>query len=375
MFMFLWLFPVKKNKVFFCSFHGGAFRDNPKYIAMELAKLKEQHEFIWAIKKGMDSSSFPDCIKVVNVWSLQYFYHLATARIWVDDNRKSSFIRKRKSQYYIQTWHGSIGLKKIEYDVDRAQCGKLYCNYYDFYAKNDTRMTDLMISNSKFCTNLYRRAFAYKGEILLAGTPKLDLLLSCTDAERERLKLAVGMKKDAHILLYAPTFRVDHSLEPYQLDYARLRRSLTRKFGGDWQILIRLHPIMTQHMRPVNFDYVRDMTSYPDIEELLCFTDMLITDYSSTMFEMAIARRPVLIYATDTESYVNDRGFYFPFDSLPFPTAKSNEELERVIENYDRETSLAATDYFMEKLDVHETGHASEIVADVIEQVIRGGKR
>ena len=216
MFMFLWLFPVKKNKVFFCSFHGGAFRDNPKYIAMELAKLKEQHE---------------------NVWSLQYFYHLATARIWVDDNRKSSFIRKRKSQYYIQTWHGSIGLKKIEYDVDRAQCGKLYCNYYDFYAKNDTRMTDLMISNSKFCTNLYRRAFAYKGEILLAGTPKLDLLLSCTDAERERLKLAVGMKKDAHILLYAPTFRVDHSLEPYQLDYARLRRSLTRKFGRCCSIL------------------------------------------------------------------------------------------------------------------------------------------
>ena len=88
----LWLFPVRKNKLLFCSFAGGVFRDNPKYICKELAKRGEGYELYWTVRKGIDTSSFPDYIKPVTKWSPQYFYHLATARIWVDDNRKSSFV-------------------------------------------------------------------------------------------------------------------------------------------------------------------------------------------------------------------------------------------------------------------------------------------
>lgn len=363
------IFPVKRNRILIASFGGKSFSDNSKYLYLELAK-RGGYEFIWVVTRGTDIASFPSGVKTVRINSLWYFYYLATAKVWIDNIRKDYYIRKRKSQYYVQVWHGSIALKKVELDAKEA-----LSSYYLRRLAQDSQMADLMVSNGKFCTEWYRRAFAHKGEILEAGTPKLDFLLNCAEMERKRLKSAIGLPESARVVLYAPTFRVNWSLKPYQMDYERLRRALTEKFGGDWHILVRLHPNMQIRMSPVRLDCVQDVTDYADIYELLCFADLLITDYSSTMFEMAVARKPVVLYATDIEEYKKDRNFYFSLDSLPFPIAQSNEELERVIWNYNRDESVAAADAFLKKLDVHETGHASELVADVIERVIRGEKQ
>lgn len=361
------IFPIKNNKILFCNFMGKGYGDNSKYIYQELASRDIKLDVVWAVENDVNRDVFPEEIRVVKLRSLRYFYDLVTSKVWVDNSRKPSYVRKRKNQYYIQTWHGSIALKKIEKDAENA-----LGNEYLKCAKNDAKMTDLMLSNSQFCTDMYRRAFWYEGEILVSGSPRNDILVKRYNQKSEELRKKIGIKENTKIALYAPTFRVDGSLKVYDIDFEKFHKVLTKKFGGEWIIILKLHPLIADKVISTTYSYVKNYSKYNDIYELMSISEMLITDYSSIMFEMLLTEKPVFLYASDVEEYMDDRGFYFDYNELPFPKAKNTSELQHIVEEFDDINYKHDVANFMTRLNIVENGDASEKVCNHILKVMQG---
>ncbi|MBR0536996.1 MAG: CDP-glycerol glycerophosphotransferase family protein [Clostridia bacterium] len=359
--------PVKKNKIAVVSFFGRGYSDNPKYITDVLLRdpdLAGKLDIRWMTKKG-EETSLPDGVRAVRFGSVAYVYHMSTAKIWIDNARKYYTVKK-KNQYYMQTWHGAFGLKKIEADAaDTLPAGYLRM------AQRDARFTDVMLSNSKTLTKLYREAFWFpQGEIIENGLPRNDILFSATEADRRRTRREIGVKEDRRICLYAPTFRNDGGLGAYDLDYPRLAKALAGRFGGEWTVLLRLHPNVAKAAGGLAADgkTVVDVSAFPDIQRLYTVSDAVVTDYSSVMFDFMQTGRPVLLYASDLESYRKERDFFIPPDSLPFPMAQDNDGMEALIAAFDPEAEQKKTAAFIEKHGFCDSGHAAETAAAWIKE-------
>ena len=358
---FLWflflIFPIQKNKVVFQSFSGRGFSDNPKYIALEVIKKAPEIKIYWAGDKKQ-TSDLPGGIRFVKYKSIKYLYTMATAKVWVDNIRKPFFIKK-KGQYYLQTWHGGLGLKKVEKDVlDKLD------NKYIKWAKRDARATDLMISSSKTLSQIYRSAFWYdKGDILEKGLPRNDLLLNFSKDKPNQIKNRLGINRKSKVLLYTPTFRDDGSTDAYDIDFFMLASALKKRFGGNWTILLRLHPNIAKTNINISASFIKNVSSYNDIQELYLITDFLITDYSSTIFDFTLTEKPSLLYASDIEKYAKLRDYYFDFSELPFELCKTNRELENSILNFDMQKHKRKIKEFNALHGLSESGKASSYVA------------
>uniref|UniRef100_UPI00261BC38D CDP-glycerol glycerophosphotransferase family protein n=1 Tax=Clostridium sp. TaxID=1506 RepID=UPI00261BC38D len=267
---FLWIFPIKKNKIVLCNYFGKGFGDNGKYIVNKLIEENIDCDIVWLIEERLiKESKFPKNIRAVNYGSLKALYELATARLWIDNSRKLFYPPKRKEQYYIQTWHGGIALKQIEKDAEI----KLSKDYIDS-AKKDSNMANLFISNSRFCTNMYKSAFWYDGEILECGSPRCDILINKNEFIKEKVNKHFGFDRNSHIIIYAPTFRNDDNTNIYNIDFNRLVKVLENKFGGSWQVLVRLHPNISSKDDFMKYNSkIKNATNYDDMYELLAASD------------------------------------------------------------------------------------------------------
>ncbi len=362
------LLPICKTRVVICNVWG--FGDNAKYVAEELVKRRRRVdglEVIFITNRPAFAYA-PKGIAVLRTNSVKAILALATARVWVDNNRKESYIRKRKGQYYIQTWHGGIALKKIEKDYEDRLGPKYIAN-----VKRDSKMTDLYISNSGFCTNMYRNSFWYKGEILECGSPRNDILFHMADRVSQEVRKRLGVTDKARIAIYAPTYREgNNNIQPYQLDFKKLLSAIEKKFGGSWVIAVRLHPLVSGQSGFISYNQqVINASHYRDIYELMSAGELLITDYSNIMFEFSFMKKPVFLYASDVEDYGKERGFYFDYDFLPFKKAGTKEELIANINNFDYPVYQAEVEAFLNQLDIYENGSASKCVADRIVRIIQ----
>ncbi|MFU0826233.1 MAG: CDP-glycerol glycerophosphotransferase, TagB/SpsB family [Lachnoclostridium sp.] len=361
------LFPISKTKIVICNVWG--FGDNAKYVAEELARRKANHPEldIIFITNHPKSAYAPKGITVRKTNTPKAIFALATARIWVDNNRKENYIRKRKGQFYIQTWHGGIALKKIEKDYKDRLGHKYVAN-----AKRDSAMTDLYISNSNFCTNMYRKSFWYQGEILECGSPRNDILLSPSETVNQEVRKRLGIKEGIKIAIYAPTYREgEGNTKPYELDFEMLLKTIKERFGGNWVIAVRLHPLVSGQSGFISYNNrVINATYYRDIYELMSAADLLITDYSNLMFEFSFMKKPVFLYASDVKKYEKERGFYFEYRSLPYQIALTDCELMENIKNFDYEKYQENVEKFLSKLAIYENGNASKCVADRILKTI-----
>ncbi len=364
-----WLFPIKNNKIVICNYYGKGFGDNGKYIANELIKEKEKYEIVWLLDKKLKNiSKFPEMIRTVNYGSMRALYELATAKVWIDNCRKFFYPPKRKGQYYIQTWHGGIALKKIEKDAEQNLDPQ-----YVKMAVQDSKMIDLFISNSKFCSHMYKNSFWYDGEILECGSPRCDILINGNDSIKKKIKEHYNINYNANLLLYAPTFRSNLNTDVYNIDFYRVIEALKNKYKGEWKILVRLHPNVSDKNAFIEYNSsIINATYYDDMYELLLASDILITDYSSTMFEFSLSYKPVFLYAPDVDNYINDRGFYFDINSLPYELAKNNDQLLEIIEKFDEKRYKEKLKIFLSKLEIKETGNASASVAKIINKIVYG---
>jgi CDP-glycerol glycerophosphotransferase len=367
---FLWIFPIKKNKIVICNYYGKGYGDNGKYIVEKLIEKNIKCEVVWLLKKDLkDISKFPNIVRTVDYGSIRALYELATAGIWIDNCRKIFSPPKRKKQFYIQTWHGGIALKRIEKDVEN----KLSDSYVE-NAKLDSKLANLFISNSKFCTELYKSAFWYRGEIIESGYPRNDTLITLPANTKNKVYNYYGLDGDAQIILYAPTFRINHNTDVYDLKFKQVVTAFEKKFGGNWVILVRLHPNISQKADSISYnERIINATHYEDLQELMVASTVLITDYSSSMFEFMITHKPVFLYATDIEEYKNDRDLYFDIFSLPFTVAESNKELIQSVEDFNKEKYLISVEFFINKIGLKEDGAASERVVEIIKlEMLKG---
>ncbi len=357
--------PVSAKKIVISNYTGRGYGDNPKYIVEELLKRGFDGKIIWLVKNKNESVSLPFGVLACNYHSLLAIYHLSTAKIWIDNCRKA-FYYKKKGQKYLQTWHG-FALKRIEKDV----VDKLSPNYERFASK-DSRQIDIIVSDSAFMTNIYRNSFFYDGEIVEWGAPRNDILVMNDIQTRRKVFEHYGISDTKKIVLYAPTFRVDGNTSVYSLDICKMIEALNSRFNSDFAVLVRLHPNIADKCEFIKYDNEKiiNSTFYPDMQELLDVADVIISDYSSLMFDYVITKKPCFIFATDISSYKEDRNFYFPLESTPFPISQNNEELICNIKNFDGDLYRQNVDEFLQRYNIINDGQASSKCADWIYEQI-----
>ena len=218
-------FKVKDNKIVISSYFGRGYGGNSKYIVSSLFQQNVNYDIVWLVQDTKEE--MPIGIRTVKYNSIKAIYELVTARLWIDNARKAEYVRKRKKQFYIQTWHGCLALKKIEKDAEKA-----LPKYYIKSAIQDSKMANLMVSNSKFCTNLYKNSFWYNGKIIECGSPRNDIIVNYDEKSKKVIKGKFNIDNNIKVVLYAPTFRKNKNLDIYDVNYKKLTEVLNKKFGG-----------------------------------------------------------------------------------------------------------------------------------------------
>lgn len=361
------LFPIKNNKVFIFSYYGSQYGCSPKYISQYLVENypKDKFDIVWAFN-DVEANKNISGIRIVKTMSLRYFYDLCTSKVIITNFRTTDLFKKRKDQYYIQTWHSSLRLKQIEKDAEES----LPKSYIE-QAKKDSPKCDLLLSGCKFSTDIFKRAFWYNGEIFEHGTPRNDMLLKNNMEQRNKVKDILKVDKNKKIILYAPTFRKGNNLDVYDIDYSRILDVLKDKFGSEWVFLVKLHPhLISKSKELVYGENVLDVTSYGDIQDLLNISDILISDYSSVIFDFALTERPCYLYVPDLDEYIsNDRNLYFNIKELPFIDVYSNDDLVNKILDFNEDKYKKDLKQFSSKVGSFEDGNASYNVAKRIEKI------
>lgn len=363
---------VEDNKILFLTFRG-EYDCNAKWIAEEIQKRNLPYTVVWGVYKGGSTESIPKSFIPVCRGRKEFYREIASARIIVDNGISTSTLRyrKKKNQTLIETWHGSLGIKKFSKDTNKD---KKWCAYATFEGK----MTDYCLSNSTFEDAIFIDTFWGKSRILRLGHARNDILCEKNTDRIAQIKQKIyqsyQLQPDIKICLYAPTFRDDKDMRPYQVDYERLRQALKTRFGGEWVVFTRFH------FRLRNKPEFRELcegtinvSDYSDIQELLTCTDVGITDYSSWICDYLLTRRPGFLFATDMEQYEKkDREFFYPLDSMPFPLALNNEQLYENILNFDEDVFGRKCEEFLSDKGCIDDGHASERIVDAIECIMRG---
>ena len=360
-----WFCPVRRGRTMFVSWNGAHYNCNPRAIAEALAGDEDtarHFELNYAFLHPEDFPEVPSQVHKVVLGSLEYYRLLASAQFIVSNVRfaGANFPYKKRQQRYIQTMHGGHGIKRVEFDVELPED-------YMRCAVEDTRRTALMLSDSRYWTQIYRSAFRYRGEVLEQGLPRNDVFFADA-ASRQQVRRRVldytHLSDDVRLLLYTPTFRVNGRRDVYGFDVDRVVAALESRFGGVWHVLVSSHPNMRDYYREIyDFSHPRlvDVGAYPELQDLLVAGDALITDYSSAEMDFSLTRRPIFQLIRDLADY--DRGCYIHPRQLPFPFAATDDELMRNIETFDPAQYEAALDRFnREEIGLNETGHAAEAV-------------
>lgn len=359
-----YIFPIKRNTVLFNNFYGRGFDENPRAIAEQLRKdggLK----LYWVLSKDNMSAPLPKGIIRLKKGSLKYFYTIATSKVWVANVRLPEYYIKRRNQYYIQTWHASgVPYKMVEYDA--------LDNLTDQYKRmmaHDNTMIDLLLSGSRSNTEIVcRHAFRYDGEVCEVGDPKNDYIINadrikCKNAFKKKLKIS-----EDNILIYMPTFRVDYSKRPFDINLDSIKTALEKTTGKTWKIICKMHPNVAEKDKLINCTDFLSIDGTNNTQEAILSSDLLITDYSSVMFDALLANIPVFLYVKDYEQYTkHERGFYTKLEELPFPSFKATNQIINAIKSKQFPTKKQYS-AFADRIKLAATGDASKKVAQRIKE-------
>lgn len=359
------ILPIQKNKIIFNCYSGRAYADSQKYIANEILRQNLPFQLVWLVKDN--NVNIPGRIKKVRIGSYRALYELSTARVIINNVKILLYFRKRKSQYYIQTWHAGFSTKLLENDA----IGKLGEDYVK-QSIQESAITDLYVSNSRLQSQDFLKAFWYNGEILECGYPRNDIFFNCTKDDKKLIREKIGISPSSTFLLYAPTFRDNGDMSCYSINYEDLQQSLCDAGYKVPRIGVRLHPNIAYNKKMEHSDFVIDLSQYPDMQELLLVADILITDYSTTMFEFAMMNKLVILYSPDLQEYKTMRGLKPIYDELPFPMARNQEELYDIILKQNiKEYKNRVAEFMRDIYGNFDDGNGAKTVVNRIKQVIR----
>lgn len=346
----------------------GRYGDHPRAISEELGRRLPGVRRFWSVSGG---TQLPSGVIPVPRRSPSYVRRLMTADFVITNDLLPRQYRKPPWTVYLQTWHGTP-LKRIGFDHDTPSFPK--AARYLRQLQRESRSWDQLLSTGPYTTEIYRRAFHYEGQILEAGAPRNDVLFSRSGPDEvRRLRQRLGLASDQRrLLLYAPTWRDDDltgtgaSSRRVLSDVERLRDLADR-----YVLLMRLHPLAATSLDGLpNDNFVMNVSHWSDIQELFLVADLLITDYSSVMFDFAVTRRPMLFLVPDLESYRDDlRGLYLEVQrELPGPLLHGADEVVTAVNDIDGIGREYASRYddFVAKCSPLDDGRAAARVVDAL---------
>jgi CDP-glycerol glycerophosphotransferase len=354
-----------RDTVVYSSFLGRQFSDSPRAIHEELVRRGAPLEHLWIVNDAQ--CVVPETATVLRDGSREFYEALASSRYVVYNDHFPDWFSRRPDQVCLQTWHGTP-LKRLGFDASQTQrtIRKFERGWSDRIGN-----WQYVVSPNRFSTPILRRAYAIEGEMLETGYPRDDMLAGPDRAAlTRRLRARLGLPQDARVVLYVPTYR-DHVMDrrgryrlDLRLDLARLREAL----GPDTVLLVRKHHYIVDAVPTTADGFVRDVSAFPDGTELMLAADVLVTDYSSMMFDFANTGRPMLFYTYDLDAYRDEiRGFYFDFtEAAPGPLLRTADELIEALDDLEAVKSEYAQRYaaFVAKFCELDDGHASARVVD-----------
>lgn len=364
--------PVQRKKMVFHD--KGNYSGHGRQLTERLLEAGGDLDLVWLVSDMR--ILVPEGVRLVYEKNLyQATYEMETAGFWVYDYTVFPWLIKREGQIYIQTKHwASITLKSFGFD-EVAYTGS---REYRESLIHSSEIMDYILVGSEFDERTCRSGFGFQGKAIYVGSPRSDVLFQET-LYKTKICQHYQIQEQQKLLLYAPTWRRISGMPQSQfgligLDFGRLKGRLEDRFGGEWKILLRLHPDVVIESTAIDYpEYVVNVSYYSDSQELVAASDMLITDYSSIMFEPAFVGKPVFLYAPDRDSYINkERPLLIEYDSLPFPAARTEEQLWKSIQDFEETSYQREVSVFLEKYGVHEDGHAAQRAVEFIQGLLHG---
>lgn len=322
-----------RNAVLFEAFDGKVVGDSPLDIFNSLKISRPDLEFFWTVKPGVTA---PEGSVGVKYGSREWLRVLATAKYLVNNSAFPWYFKKVSGQVYLQTWHGTP-LKRLVRDIE---AGKVSAQYLSTMRK-EAGVWDYLISPSAYATKCFASAFGFpikggKGKLLEVGYPRNDRLSAPADIRveiRNRVRKQLGVKPQTQLVLYAPTWRDTNRNAVGTLQTVNHIDAATKMPKG-FQLMYRGHSMTHAAHNAKTANGAIDVTNYPDITDLYLAADVLITDYSSVMFDFAVTGKPMIFLTPDIEKYVAVRGFYFDFvGEAPGPICHTTAEVISALEN------------------------------------------
>jgi CDP-glycerol glycerophosphotransferase len=311
-------------KIVYATFRG-LFADNPRAIYERIAARGGDVTHTWLCNEKT-RPTFPAGVDTVIYPSDEAAAALEAADVVVANDCLSMPWTKKPHTIYLQTWHGTP-LKRIHHDALPVREGWL-----DRPDQDIARWTFLLSPNPA-STERLRSAFRFSGPVVETGYPRNDVLSGPQRAEiRARVRAELGIPDGTTAVLYAPTWRDDLVFDhtgPRDFEFPIDMAAFTDRLGDDHVLLLRLHSMVNDRPEIGPGVPVIDVSDRAESAELYLAADVLVTDYSSAMFDFAVTGKPILLYTYDLEHYRDDlRGFYFDLaDVAPTPLLRTSTEL------------------------------------------------
>lgn len=313
------------DAVLFESFGGASVTDSCLTLDKEFALKRPEIKRFWTVKDR--SVAVPEGAIPLVQYSREWWKALGTSKFLVNNNNFPSAFRKAKGQHYFQVWHGTP-LKRIGNDVPSANLSLVYRELM----VREARYWDHFLAQSPWAGSTMKKAFGYQGPVIDIGYPRNVTLFGDAAEEARRLTRAYfGIEDKQKVILYAPTWRDSEKTASgayEKVTYLDLK-ALHRKYGTNIIVLVRGHVNTNRSNTVLSGPNVIDVSKYPNLNDLINASDLLVGDYSSIMFDYVNTGKPILFLVPDIDEYRDvTRGFYFDFESIaPGPLCRNTSEI------------------------------------------------
>ncbi|MER7793857.1 CDP-glycerol glycerophosphotransferase family protein [Streptomyces sp. NPDC097640] len=356
--------PVDADLAVYSAYWGRGVLCNPAAIYYKARELAPHVHGVWVVRKAA-VESLPEGVDYVISGTRDFYWAMARAKYLVNNVNFPNDVVKRPGTVHLQTFHGTP-LKCMGLDQQRYPAAASGMSFGNLLKRVDR--WDYALSANRHSSEVWERVYPAAYRLLEYGYPRNDVLFSASAEEIRRIRKELEIPDGALTVLYAPTIRDYQKGFTPRLDLERVSRAL----GPDAVLLVRAHYSYQPHagLRQLQeAGLAIDVSRHPSVEELCLAADVLVTDYSSIMFDYANLDRPIVVYADDWDIYQATRGVYFDLLSgrpgdTPGPVARTEDELIAVFREgrWRDEDASALRAAFRARFCQYDDGHAAERV-------------
>lgn len=385
----LFVFPINKNKIILNSQKGRMYACNPRALFEYLyIKNPNKYEFIWVLNtESEDFNNFVNDggkVRIVRYNTFRYFFHHLTSKVIISNIHSPIYLPLRKKQVMINTWHGGGAYKRVGLKTPKQeslskkedssiiktlenkdnQAWEIYKSKYNaldttYFISSSEVFTDAMLDSQQISSEKY----------LEIGMPRNDVFFKENSHLKDKAKKILGINNEISVVFFAPTYRGNVKTQNFgfDIDVNLILETAKAKWGGEWIFVFRGHIWGETDIEKKS--KIINASKYEEMQELLIMADVFITDYSSSIWDFALTKKPAFLFTPDLEYYEKgDRGFYTPIESWPFNYAKTNDDLKKLILEFNEESHKLKIEQYLKTTNSLEKGKASSEIAKLIKK-------